>query len=88
MRPPLGRINVIFVAPGRTDSCPSLVMYVARLSTEDDNSEPKRARIEIPPILGFSDEDKIRTIQRHDDALVVTLRRGGEKRERENTVAI
>ena len=63
-------------------------MYVAQLSTEDNNSEPKRARIEIPPVLGFSDENKIGTIQPHDDALVVTLRRGGEKRERENTVAI
>ena len=28
-------------------------------------------------ILGFSDEDKRRTIQPHDDALVVTLRIGG-----------
>ncbi|XP_030939707.1 uncharacterized protein LOC115964559 [Quercus lobata] len=29
------------------------------------------------PILGFSDEDKVGTIQSHDDALVVTLRIGG-----------
>ena len=28
-------------------------------------------------MLGFSDEDKIGTIQPHDDALVVTLRIGG-----------
>ena len=28
-------------------------------------------------MLGFSDEDKIRTIQPHDDALVVTLKIGG-----------
>ena len=28
-------------------------------------------------MLEFSDEDKIRTIQPHDDALVVTLRIGG-----------
>ena len=76
-RPPLGTINVIFAAPGKTGSCPSKVMFAARLSTEDNNSEPKRARIEIPPILGFSDEDKIRTIQPHDDTLVVTLRIGG-----------
>ena len=27
--------------------------------------------------MGFSDEDKARTIQPHDDALVVTLRIGG-----------
>ena len=29
------------------------------------------------PMLGFLDEDKFRTIQPHDDALVVTLRIGG-----------
>ena len=47
---------------------------MAQLSTEDSNSEPKRARIETPLVLGFSVEDKIGTIQSHDDALVVTLR--------------
>ena len=52
-------------------------MYVARLLAQDSNSEPKRARIEIQPVLGFSNEDKIETIQPHDDALVVTLRIGG-----------
>ncbi|XP_050248341.1 uncharacterized protein LOC126695546 [Quercus robur] len=31
----------------------------------------------IPLVLGFSDEDKVETIQLHDDALVVTLRVGG-----------
>ena len=76
-RPPLGTINVIFVAPGRTGSCPSIVMSVARFPAESNNSEPKRARIEIWPVLGFSDKDKIKTIQPHDDALVVTLRIGG-----------
>ena len=50
---------------------------MARLSAEGANPEPKKARIEIQPILGFSDEDKIGTIQSHDDALVVTLRIGG-----------
>ena len=38
--------------------------------------EPKRARIEIQPILSFSDQDKIATIQLHDDALVITLKIG------------
>ena len=28
-------------------------------------------------VMGFSDEDKIETIQPHDDALVITLRIGG-----------
>ena len=58
----------------RTDSCPSKVMSVARLPAEDSNSESKGARKEIQLVLGFSDEDIIRTIQPHDDALVVTLR--------------
>ena len=33
--------------------------------------------MEFRPSLSFSDEDKIVTIQPHDDALVVTLRIGG-----------
>ena len=49
-------------------------MSVARLSSEDTNQEPKRARVERPLVMGFSDEDKIGSIQPHDDALVITLR--------------
>ena len=75
-RPPLGTINVIFAAPGRTGSCPSRVMSVARLSYEDTSHESKRARVERPLVMGFSDKDKIRTIQPHDDALMITLRIG------------
>ena len=52
-------------------------MSVARLSSEDTSHEPKRARLERPLVMGFSDEDKIGTIQPHDDALVITLRIGG-----------
>ena len=61
-RPPLGTINVIFTALRRTDSCPSKVMSVARLPADDVNLGPKRARVDIQPVLVFSDEDKIRTI--------------------------
>ena len=50
---------------------------MARLSSEDTSHEPKRARLERPLVIGFSDEDKIGTIQPHDDALVITLRIGG-----------
>ena len=50
---------------------------MARLSFEDTSHEPKRARLEWPLVMGFSDEDKIGTIQPHDDALVITLRIGG-----------
>ena len=73
-RPPLGTINVIFAAPSRTGSCSSRVMYVTRLSSEDTSHEPKKAILERPLVMGFSDEDKIGTIQPHDDALVITLR--------------
>ena len=52
-------------------------MSVACLPSEDISREPKRARLKWPLVLGFSDEDKIRTIQPHDDALVITLRIGG-----------
>jgi len=38
---------------------------------------PKRAKMGIPLVLGFSDEDKVGIIQPYDDALVVTLRIGG-----------
>ena len=30
--------------------------------------------MELPLVMGFSDEDKIGTIQPHDDALVITFR--------------
>ena len=38
---------------------------------------PKRVKMGIPLVLGFSDEDKLGTMQPHDDALVVTLRIDG-----------
>ncbi|XP_050250164.1 uncharacterized protein LOC126697283 [Quercus robur] len=52
-------------------------MFVARLSTEDNNRESKKAKRGALPVLGFSNEDKIGTIQPNDDILVVTLRIGG-----------
>ena len=70
-------INVIFAVPRRIGSCPSRVMSVARLSSDEGVSKLKRAKVLIQPTLGFLDEDKARTIQPHDDALVVTLRIGG-----------
>ena len=62
LRPPLGTINVILAAPSRTESCPSRVMSVACLSSEDTSHEPKRVRVERPLVMGFSNEDKIETI--------------------------
>ena len=52
-------------------------MSVARLSSGDINQDPKRDRVELSLVIGFSDEDKIGTIQPHDDALVITLQIGG-----------
>ena len=76
MRLPIGTINVILAAPGKTGSHPSKVMSVARLPTESDDRESKKAKRMASPILGFSDEDKVGTIQPHDDALVIMLRIG------------
>ena len=48
-------------------------MSVVWLFIEDTNPKPKRAGVNIQPALSFVDEDKIGTIQPHDDALVVML---------------
>ena len=48
-------------------------MSVAHLSSGDINKNPKRARVELLLVMGFFDDDKIGTIQPHDDALVITL---------------
>ncbi|XP_030941795.1 uncharacterized protein LOC115966778 [Quercus lobata] len=52
-------------------------MSVGRLLAEADDRESKRARGMATPLIGFSDEDKLGTLQPHDDALVVMLRIGG-----------
>ena len=46
---------------------------MAQLSPEDGRHEPKRAKLDQSLVMGFSDEDKIRTIQPHDDAIVIVL---------------
>ena len=38
---------------------------------------PKKVKMGIPLVLGFLNEDKLVTIQLHDDALLVTLRISG-----------
>ena len=52
-------------------------MSVSRYLAEESSSMPKRVKMGIPMVLGFSDEDKFGIIQPHDDALVVILRIGG-----------
>ena len=77
LRPPVGTINVILVASGRTGTRLSQVLSVARLLAEESQLEPKRARVNFYPILSFSEEDKIRTIQPNVNALLITFRNGG-----------
>ena len=52
-------------------------MSVGKLPAEADDRESKRARGMATPLIGFPDEDKLGTLQPHDDALVVMLRIGG-----------
>ncbi|XP_075640508.1 uncharacterized protein LOC142612282 [Castanea sativa] len=52
-------------------------MSIAWPLVEDSSLEPKRSKLEVRPVLSFFDEDKVETVQPHDDALVVTLRIGG-----------
>ena len=52
-------------------------MFVTWLPVKDPDFDLKKAKVEIRPALSFLDDDKIRTIQPHDDALVVTLKIGG-----------
>ena len=46
---------------------------MAHLSPEDGRHESKRAKLDRSLVMRFSDEDKIGTIQPHDDALVIVL---------------
>ena len=57
-KPPLGTINVIFAAPGRTRSCPSRVMSVSCYSDDECNSAPKRNKTNVHIVLSFLDADK------------------------------
>ncbi|XP_030964558.1 uncharacterized protein LOC115985800 [Quercus lobata] len=84
LRPPIGTINVILAALGRTGSVPFRVMSVSSFPTKPDDRESKRARMSATPLIGFTEEDKQGTIQPHDDALVVTLRIGGYDVKRED----
>ena len=52
-------------------------MSIARPPAYDTGPEPKRSKVYPHPVLSFSEEDKIGTIQPHNDALVITLQIGG-----------
>ena len=62
LKPPLGTINVIFAAPGRTRSCPSRIMSVSHYIDDEPNSVPKRVKTNVPLVLSFSEVDKQGTI--------------------------
>ena len=58
-RPPLGTINVIFAALGRTESYPSRIMSVSCCSNKSSSLMPNRVKMNVPLVLSFSDEDKL-----------------------------
>ena len=61
-------------------------MSVTHLSLEDGRHKPKRAKLDRSLVMGFSDKDKIGTIQPHGDALVIILRIGGYDVDRKSVV--
>ena len=65
------------MALGSTGSHLSRVMSITWPPAEDSRPKLKRARAENWPSMSFFEEDKVGTIQSHDDALMVTLRIGG-----------
>ena len=74
LRSPIGMINTILAALGRTGADPSQVLSVTQLPAEESQPGPKNARRNFHPVLSFSEEDKVGTTQPHDDALLTTLR--------------
>ena len=50
-------INVIFAALGRTGSCPSRVISIARLLADDFGLESKRPKVYPHLVLSFFEED-------------------------------
>ena len=49
---------------------------MAQLPAEEPQPKPKKAKMNFHPTLSFSEEDKIGTIQPHDDTLLITLKIG------------
>ena len=73
-RPTLGTINVIFATPSRgVVYFQSVISVASKLELKEQIRESKKVRLEALTTLGFCEEDMVRTLQPHDDALVVTL---------------
>ena len=50
---------------------------MARPPLDGSSPDQKRSRVEVRPALSFSDEDKVGTLQPHDNALMVALKIDG-----------
>ena len=77
-RATLGTINVIF-ATMREEPYPAKGVMLMSTQVEGLESEAlsKRFSVSDQPIIGFSKDDKLGTIQPHDDALVMTVQIAG-----------
>ena len=65
---------MIFATPkNELALCSRVMSVVLSPKPRDQAQESKRAKLESPPTLGFSEEDKVGTYQPYNDALVVTL---------------
>ena len=53
------------------------MLSIAQPFIKDLPPSSKSSKVEVRPALSFFDEDKVGTLQPHDDALIVTLRIGG-----------
>ena len=71
----MGTINVIFTTLREELHLTSGIMLVSsQVEGPKGKASSKRPRISYQPIIGFSEDDKLGTIQPHGDALLVTLR--------------
>ena len=61
LRPPVGTINTILAALGRTGACLSRVLFVTQLPAKESQLGLKKARRNSQPVLSFSEEDKVET---------------------------
>ena len=69
-RAPLGTINIIYATLGKMGSQLSRVMSLVRPLAKDSRPKLKRVRVENRPSMSFFEENKVRTVQPHDDALI------------------
>lgn len=67
-------ICVIFAAPEGDANLHSRVLVVASNLEQGNLAQvSKRAKLELSPVLGFSEEDKVGTFQPHKNALAVNI---------------